>query len=189
MKSVSPPFSPRVALFDVDGVLSSGQFLYTESGKVMKVFGPDDNDALSLLKPYVDIQFVTGDKKGWAITEKRVAKDMKYPLHLVSTIRRIDWIAQRWNPKEVIYMGDGIFDHYVFEQVGYAISTANGDPLTKSKADYVTQRNGAERAVAEAALHILEKFFEAYSPNQLPPADIQLSGEWSSGHSSDGRSD
>jgi len=110
---------PKVFILDVDGVMTTGQFFYTADGKAMKVFGPDDNDALSLLKPYLKIIFVTGDRKGFPITRKRIAVDMKYPLELVSTISRLKWIAQRFHPREVIYMGDGIFDHYVFQKVGY----------------------------------------------------------------------
>jgi len=60
----------KTFILDVDGVLTTGQFFYTSEGKVMKVFGPDDNDALSLLKPYLEIRFVTGDKKGFRISKK-----------------------------------------------------------------------------------------------------------------------
>ncbi|WXG60789.1 HAD hydrolase family protein [Campylobacter concisus] len=83
---------------------------------------------------------------------------MKMPLDLVSTIKRIDWIKKRWNPNEVIYMGDGIFDHYVFKNVMYSIAPANSSSIAKSYASYVTKTSGSERAVAEASLHILEKF-------------------------------
>ena len=151
---------PKAFILDVDGVLTTGQFFYTEGGKTMKVFGPDDNDALSLLKPYLEIIFVTGDKKGWAISRKRIVDDMKYPLELVSTIRRVEWISRRYALKDVIYMGDGIFDHYVFKEVGYSIASNNGDCNAKQCADYVTKRSGADRAVAEACLHVLKKFFK-----------------------------
>lgn len=169
---------PKVFILDVDGVLTTGQFFYTEKGKVMKVFGPDDNDALSLLRPYLKIVFVTGDKKGFSISRKRIVDDMKYPLELVSTIRRVEWISKRYSLSEVIYMGDGIFDHYVFKEVGYSIATDNGNENTKRQADYVTKRSGGDRAVAEACLHILKKFFRAYNPNVLPDSQITLSGEW-----------
>ena len=102
---------PRVFILDVDGVLTDGTFYYSAEGKIMKKFGADDNDALSLLKPYMDIVFVTGDKRGFEISKKRIVDDMHMELCLVSTIRRMDWIKERYNPKEVIYMGDGIFDH------------------------------------------------------------------------------
>ncbi|MBR3723278.1 MAG: hypothetical protein IKN12_11050 [Selenomonadaceae bacterium] len=63
---------PKVMILDVDGVLTDGGFYYTTEGKAMKKFGADDNDALSLLRPYIDIVFVTGDKKGFEITRKRI---------------------------------------------------------------------------------------------------------------------
>jgi 3-deoxy-D-manno-octulosonate 8-phosphate phosphatase (KDO 8-P phosphatase) len=153
---------------DTDGVITTGQFFYTVEGKAMKVFGPDDNDALSLLKPYLETRFVTGDKKGYPISKKRISDDMKFQLDLVSTIHRVEWIKERYNLAEVIYMGDGIFDHYVMQRVGYSIAPANADKLTASQANYVTKRSGGDRAVAEACLHILEEFFEPYNPEAIP---------------------
>ena len=153
---------------DTDGVITTGQFFYTAEGKAMKVFGPDDNDALSLLKPYLETRFVTGDKKGYPISKKRISDDMKFQLDLVSTIHRVEWIKERYNLAEVIYMGDGIFDHYVMQRVGYSIAPANADKLTASQANYVTKRSGGDRAVAEACLHILEEFFEPYNPEAIP---------------------
>lgn len=165
-------------ILDVDGVMTNGQFVYSAEGKVMKVFGPDDNDGLSLLKPNLEIRFITGDKKGFPISRKRIVDDMKFPLDVVSTIRRIDWIRERYPLDQVIYMGDGIFDHYVMREVGYAIAPANADKLAKAHAHYVTERSGGDRAVAEACLHILEKFYTAFNPNLLPNAQHKLSGEW-----------
>ena len=169
---------PKVFILDVDGVMTTGHFLYTSEGKVMKIFGPDDNDGLSLLKHHLDIRFVTGDKKGFPISHKRIVDDMKFPLEIVSTIRRVDWIKDRYSLDQVIYMGDGIFDHYVMHEVGYSISPANGDKFAKQSANYITERSGGDRAVAEACLHIMEKFFIPFNPSKLPDTQIKLSGEW-----------
>ena len=168
----------KVFILDVDGVMTTGHFLYTSNGKVMKVFGPDDNDGLSLLSQYLKIQFVTGDKKGFPISERRIVKDMGFTLDLVSTIQRIDWVKDFYDPKDVIYMGDGIFDHYVMREVGYSIAPNNSDETAKKYANYVTKRSGGDRAVAEACLHILEKFFDKYNPDILPNKKIKLSGQW-----------
>jgi 3-deoxy-D-manno-octulosonate 8-phosphate phosphatase (KDO 8-P phosphatase) len=169
---------PKCFILDVDGVMTTGHFFYTSVGKVMKIFGPDDNDGLSLLKNDIEIRFITGDKKGFAISHKRIVDDMKFPLELVSTIRRVDWIKERYALEDVIYMGDGIFDHYVMREVGYAISPANGDKLAKECADFVTERSGGDRAVAEACLHIMEKFFTPFNPQALPDGQVKLSGKW-----------
>ena len=167
----------KVLILDVDGVMTTGQFLYSEMGKQMKVFGPDDNDGLGLLNPYIEIRFVTGDRKGFRISSKRIKDDMKFKLDLVSTIKRIEWINERYNPKEVIYMGDGIVDHYVMKEVGYSIAPANSDRMAKAYANYVTERSGGDRAVAEACLHIMQKFFTPYEPDRLPADQLNL-GEW-----------
>jgi len=170
--------TPKHFILDVDGVLTTGQFFYTEHGKIMKVFGPDDSDALSLLRDVLDIHFVTGDKRGFSISEKRIVQDMKYPLDLVSTIKRIDWIREYFDPKYTIYMGDGIFDHYVMREVAYAIAPANAHPLAKRFAQYTTVHSGGDRAVAEACLHILDKFFIPYDPESLPSFNSKVSDTW-----------
>ena len=154
----------KVFILDVDGVMTNCQFFYSKDGKQMKVFGPDDNDALGLLRPNIEIRFVTGDKKGFPISNKRIKEDMKFELDLVSTIKRIEWIKKLYNPKDVIYMGDGIFDHYVMKEVGYSIAPQNSDKLAKVNANYVTERSGGERAVAEACIHIADKFFKTNNP-------------------------
>jgi 3-deoxy-D-manno-octulosonate 8-phosphate phosphatase (KDO 8-P phosphatase) len=169
---------PEVFIIDVDGVLTTGQFIYSAKGKIMKVFGDGDNDGLSLLRHYIEIRFVTGDERGFPISKKRVVDDMKYPLDLVSTIKRLDWIKELYNPKKVIYMGDGLLDHYVFREVGYSIAPANADDAAIKYASFVTSRKSAQRAVCEACLHILGRFFEPYNPLKLPQTKIKLSGKW-----------
>lgn len=168
---------PKVFIIDVDGVMTTGHFLYSKAGKQMKIFGPDDNDGLGLLNPHIEIRFITGDRKGFSISNKRIKEDMKFDLDLVSTIKRIEWIKERYNPEEVIYMGDGIFDHYVMKEVGYSIAPANSDRIAKEHANYVTERSGGDRAVAEACLYIMQKFFVPYDPDTLPADQLDL-GEW-----------
>jgi len=170
---------PKIFIIDVDGVMTDGKFYYSEKGKIFKCFGPDDNDALKLLNNYIAIQFVTGDKKGFKITKKRIT-DMKLKVQLVSTIKRLEWIKENFNLSEVIYMGDGIFDHYTMREVGYSISPANADDNCKKYANFITKRNGGDRAVSEACLHILKKFFKIYFYKKNIPKNIKFSGGWNS---------
>jgi len=165
-------------IIDVDGCLTTGQFLYSAKGKIMKVFGPDDADVLSILSDKINIKMVSGDKRGFAITKKRV-DDMGFSLDLVSTFERVDYIKKKYKLDETIYMGDGIYDALVFEKVGYSIAPANGFYITRQKADFVTQAKGGEGAVAEACLHIMEKFFEKFDLSKLK---IESSGAWEKGN-------
>ncbi|QQS47660.1 MAG: phosphatase [Acidobacteriota bacterium] len=169
--------APAFFVLDVDGVMTTGQFLYSTEGKAFKVFGPDDHDALMLLRPYLTIHFITGDRKGYEITKKRIVDDMNFPLDLVSTINRLEWIKNNLVAEKTIYMGDGIFDSYVFPGIAYSICPANGFHLTRERANFVTKSSGGDRAVAEACLHILEKFFVAFDPDNVPDKIIKT-GEW-----------
>jgi len=164
-------------LIDVDGVMTDGQFHYSIDGKVMKIFGPDDADALLLIKDLLHIHFISGDKRGFPISKKRI-DDIGFPLDLVSTFDRIDWIKERFNPHKTIYMGDGIFDILVFKEVSYSIAPANSFIQTKKAADFVTLAKGGEGAVAEACFHIAEKFFK---PINILTRDFSRhqSGAWS----------
>lgn len=169
--------TPTVFVVDVDGVMTTGQFLYSADGKTHKLFGPDDHDALLLLRPHIEIMFLTGDRKGFPITKRRIVDDMEFPLELVSTVRRLEWLADRFDPRRVIYMGDGIFDVYVAGRVGYTICPSNAFYLLRERADFVTRSPGGDRAVAEACLHILERFFTPFD-SACPPTAMAETGEW-----------
>lgn len=150
-------------ILDVDGVLNTGQFLYTEDGKYAKVFGPHDNDGIKMIKKFVNICAITADKRGLAITKKRVVEDMGLRLEVVSEEDRIKWLKTNFNLAESIYIGDGIFDAQVFSFVAYGIAPANAFYIAKEKASFVTNAKSGEGAVAEACLHILDKFFKQHS--------------------------
>ena len=118
---------------------------------------------------------ISGDKRGFTITKKRI-DDMGFPVTLVSTFERVKWIEEKFNLDETIFMGDGIYDALVFEKIGYSIVPANAFYLTKKKANFVTQSKGGEGAVAEACLHIMEKFFESFDLSKI---DLSSgSGAW-----------
>jgi 3-deoxy-D-manno-octulosonate 8-phosphate phosphatase (KDO 8-P phosphatase) len=159
---------PKNFVLDLDGVFTDGKFYYTSEGKYMKAFGADDHDGLLILSKLLNIHVVTADTKGFEISKKRIQHDMGLKIDIVSATERPSWINQRFNVNETIYMGDGIFDHLVFSEVFYSISPSNALDFTKTKADFVTKNSGGERAVAEACLHILNKFFK--------DTDILISG-------------
>ena len=146
-------------VLDVDGVIARSMLLYDANGKAMKVFGPDDHDALNLLRDRLKIMFITGDKRGFPISKRRIVDEMGFELFLVSTFERAKWFGEHTDLSKTIYMGDGIFDAEVFGHVAYSICPSDGFYLARKKADFVTRSEGGNRAVAEACVHILSKFF------------------------------
>lgn len=155
---VETEYRPGVFILDVDGVMTDGGMYYTADGKVMKRFGADDHDALRLISKLFDIRFCSGDRSGFDITSRRIAQDMGFRIDLVSTIERSEWIGGLYDPKAVVYMGDGIFDGFVFEKVGYSIAPRNAMERVKCQASFVTEAAGGRGAVAEACLHLASRF-------------------------------
>ena len=167
-------------IIDVDGVLTDGKFYYSEKGKIMKRFGADDNDALRILHDYMNIQFITGDKKGFKISKKRIVDHMGFKLSLVSTINRLDWIKKNFDLKKTIYIGDGFFDGLVMREVGFSIAPLNASELAKNTANLVLKREGGDRAVAEAVIYILKKFLKYNDIYSSIKKNKKFSGNWSS---------
>jgi 3-deoxy-D-manno-octulosonate 8-phosphate phosphatase (KDO 8-P phosphatase) len=145
-------------VLDVDGVMTTGQFLYSEKGKAYKIFGPHDADGLKLIKDKVNIFFITADKKGFEISKKRI-EDMDYPIELVSEEDRFDYFRRKFGFENTIFMGDGIFDVPILRACRFGIVPSNARIEAKRVANFVTVPKSGEGAVCDACIKINKLFF------------------------------
>ena len=143
-------------VLDVDGVMTTGQFLYSKDGKEYKIFGPHDNDGLKMLKDKVNIAFITADERGYPITEKRIVDDMGQKLKFVTEKNRYNYLKREYDFKRLVYMGDGYHDAEVLRECFFGIAPNNARREAKEAADYVTPSNSGEGAVLDACLYILK---------------------------------
>ncbi|MBF0544791.1 MAG: HAD hydrolase family protein [Candidatus Riflebacteria bacterium] len=150
---------PKYFIFDVDGVLTTGQFLYSEKGKEFKVFGAHDNDGIKLISKRVKIAFLTADKHGFSISKRRIVDDMKQELFLIDEDGRLAFIEKKFGLQSVIYMGDGFYDAPILEKCFYGIAPKNARIEARKAADFVTPSKAGEGAVLDACLHVMKKFF------------------------------
>ena len=152
--------APQYAIFDVDGVMTTGQFLYSEKGKEYKVFGPHDNDGIKMLKDKIQILFLTADKRGYPISKTRIVDDMKQELFLVGENERYNFIHEKFGIENVVYMGDGYHDAKILKDCCYGIAPQNARIEAKDAADFITPSKSGEGAVLDACIHLVEKFFK-----------------------------
>lgn len=143
-----------VFVLDVDGVMTDGTFFYSEEGKLLKRFGPEDSDALKLLQPFLEIRFVTADSRGLGISKARITRDLGFPLDLVSSSERLLWMSNLAPLDKVAYMGDSFLDWPALASVGLSIVPSNGSEWARSVATFVTPSSGGAGAVAEACIFI-----------------------------------
>lgn len=144
----------KIVISDVDGCLTDGRFIYTADGKVAKVFGPHDNDGVKLLKANgFDVVFISADKRGFPITQKRI-HDMKCEVYNVTESERVEWVAnyiKENNYEFSVFFGDGISDVHVKDAVTYFACPLNARKEAKSSASYITESIGGQGAFLDLA--------------------------------------
>ena len=140
----------KTFLLDVDGVLTTGKFLYSIEGKIFKEFGPHDHDGLKLLRNLINIKFITCDKLGFEISKKRISDDMGFDLIQTSEDVKYDYISNNYNQNELIYMGDGTSDIEPAIYANYSIAPKNARKEMLEVVDYITINKSAEGAVLDA---------------------------------------
>ncbi len=149
---------PKFLILDVDGVITDGKMIYDKSGKQYKTFGQDDYDSLKIMKKYIKIYFVSGDKTGFKISKKRV-EDMGFKIKFLPVEIRENWLNKFFGLKNCIYIGDGIFDHLIMKKAFYSIAPNGCLDHVRRSANYVTKNKPSERAVAEAVIHIFKVIY------------------------------
>jgi 3-deoxy-D-manno-octulosonate 8-phosphate phosphatase (KDO 8-P phosphatase) len=151
----------KTFLLDVDGVLTTGKFLYSIEGKIYKEFGPHDHDGLKLLKNLINIKFITCDKIGFEISKKRITEDMGFDLVQTSEDLKYEYITNNFKEKNLIYMGDGISDVDPAKYATYSIAPNNARSEMLEVVNYITESKSAEGAVLDACQHIIKlKLYE-----------------------------
>ena len=147
----------RKVITDVDGVLTDGRFYYSAEGKELKKFGPHDSDGIKLLKKIgIEVVAISADKRGFAITEKRM-NDMGVKVYNVSEADRLSWYLENSIEDETIFIGDGLFDIDTLKKCKHSFSPNNAPSVVKKHAKYVTAANGSQGVLLEVALWVLKK--------------------------------
>jgi 3-deoxy-D-manno-octulosonate 8-phosphate phosphatase (KDO 8-P phosphatase) len=145
-------------VLDVDGVLNTGQTLYSYEGKMFKVFGPHDKDGLKIIKKYLtDITFITADVTGWEITYARIVKDWKYEtsqLVLVTEEDRMGWFEKNCDFETTAYIADGYNDAPILKRVKVGIAPKSARIEARESAKYITPSEAGNGAVLDACLYL-----------------------------------
>lgn len=146
-------------VLDVDGVLTTGQFLYSIEGKAYKIFGPHDADGLKMLKAHMDISLISADHRGFRISQKR-AKDMGYPIKLVTEEDRYTYLKKNFDFQNLIFMGDGFHDVRIIKECLFGIAPCSARIEARKAAKFVTPSKAGEGAVMDACLEIIKRFLK-----------------------------
>ncbi len=149
----------KLLLLDVDGVLTDGNLLYTDSTAESKSFNTQDGFGLRLLLDAgIDVGIITARKS--EVVARR-AKELKMTYVYQGMGNKNQAFKEilkssGYKPYEIAYMGDDWLDLVLLEQVGLALTPANGVSEVKDVAHFITERSGGKGAVRDACNLILE---------------------------------
>lgn len=153
-------------IFDVDGVLTNGDIIASDSGEFLRTFNIKDGYALQLaVKRGYLICIISGGRglamqkrfEGLGITEVFLGVSDKVEV-FNSLLAKYEISAS-----EVLYMGDDIPDLKVMEQVGLPTCPSDAVPEIKAISEYVSPYSGGKTAVrdiVEKVLKVQEKWFD-----------------------------
>jgi len=143
----------RVLVLDIDGVLTDGMAVLTDSGGEEKRFNFHDLDAVTQAqRSGLTVVLVTGEEN---ISVARIARRFGVEQIVQAAKDKVSALAalstQFGIPlADFCYVGDSDRDALALSQVGLGLAPANATPAAKAAAHRVLSRPGGAGAVAEA---------------------------------------
>ena len=142
----------KLAIFDVDGVLTDGRLWYTEDGHELKAFHVHDGLGLKRLRANgIEVGIITARISH--LVAKRMADLGIVHVYQGQEDKRacFDQLlhALQLQADQCAYTGDDLPDLCVMSAVGLAIAVANAHPTVRNLSHWQTEREGGAGAVRE----------------------------------------
>ena len=148
----------KLAVFDVDGVLTDGKLIYAEDGHELKAFHVHDGLGLKrLLANHVEVAVITA-RMSMIVTERMADLGVAHVYQgqddkLACLEQLIS--ALKLAPEQVAYTGDDLPDLAAMQRAGFAIAVANAHPWVRERAHWRTRLAGGAGAAREVCDLIL----------------------------------
>ncbi len=153
-------------IFDVDGVLTNGDILASDSGEFLRTFNIKDGYALQLaVKRGYRVCIISGGR-GKAMQQRFEGLGIQEIFLGVSDkVRVYQDILDRYDigSDEVLYMGDDVPDLKVMRLVGLPACPADAVAEIKAISEYISPYNGgrmAVRDIIEKTMRVQEQWFD-----------------------------
>ncbi|WP_017904299.1 KdsC family phosphatase [Pseudomonas asplenii] len=142
----------KLAVFDVDGVLTDGRLYFLEDGSEFKSFSTLDGQGIKMLMAAgVQTAIISGRK---TVLVERRARNLGIP-HVFQgredKLVVLDALLAQLglDYAQVAYLGDDLPDLPVIRRVGLGMAVANAASFVREHAHGVTQARGGEGAARE----------------------------------------
>ena len=149
----------KIIISDCDGILTDGTSIYTSDGKIGKVYGSYDTEAIKEAHDNGwEFLFVSNDSNGWPITKKRLTEywERKWCNFDLATAKdRKELVKSYQNAGYfVVFVGDSISDIPAGKIADMFCTTNNGFKEVKENCHFVSSRNGGNGGFAQIIYYV-----------------------------------
>jgi 3-deoxy-D-manno-octulosonate 8-phosphate phosphatase (KDO 8-P phosphatase) len=148
----------RLATFDVDGTLTDGRLLYSESGHETKVFHVHDGLGMKRLQAHgIEVAIISA-RISHPVALRAEELDIAHVYQGQNNKREsLQQIIEALNlqPEQVAFVGDDLPDIPAMRVAGLAVAVANAHPWVVEQAHWQTRLGGGLGAVREVCDLIL----------------------------------
>ena len=149
----------KIAIFDVDGVLTDGSLFLGDDGQEYKAFNSRDGHGLKMLQRQgVEVAIITG-RRSEVVTHRMAELGIRHVYqgqqnkleayhHLVTQLKL--------DPAHLAYVGDDLVDLPVMIRVGFAVAVQDAHPAVKAHAHWITPSPGGRGAARDLCELILQ---------------------------------
>jgi len=149
----------KLLVLDVDGVLTDGRLIYTNSGDETKNFYVNDGLGIFMMKKAGIRCAIVTAKASRAVVNRaktldidKVYQDFHYKIDALVKLRAEFGVEDN----EICFVGDDLIDIPVLKRVGLAACPPNAMEEVKPFAHLITEKRGGHGAVREVCDFILK---------------------------------
>lgn len=149
----------KLLVLDVDGVLTDGRIIVSDSGDEVKHFNVRDGHGIKMIMRYgIEVLFLTGRISKVVNHRAKELGITEIYQGIFDKAKACDEILQKKSLQfeEIAYMGDDIVDIPVLQRVGFSVTVSDASEYVKNFVDYITTKEGGKGAVREVCEIILQ---------------------------------
>jgi 3-deoxy-D-manno-octulosonate 8-phosphate phosphatase (KDO 8-P phosphatase) len=149
----------RLAIFDVDGVMTDGTIYMGPDGEAFKAFNILDGHGLKMLQSAGVACAILSGRSSQAVARRAAELSVTHVVQgSVDKVADFEMLVERAGVEAgaCAFVGDDLPDLAVMKRCGLAVAVANAVAAVKECAHYVTSTSGGRGAVREFCELVLE---------------------------------
>lgn len=159
MESWERALPVKLLIFDVDGVLTNNQLIFSQDGEILKVFHSQDGLGINAAhKAGLRTAIITGRDSSMVRRRGEELRIADIYMGAMDKVAAYEKLLQKHGltPAETAYVGDDLNDLAVMARVGLACAVGNAVDEVKAAARYVAVKEGGRGGVREIIEFILK---------------------------------